>query len=86
MVGPFDTSDIGELRELLDVSSRSIAAFVDDTIAALTELIAEQRDELAQGTHAERCETVGLLLYGEPIPKARAEQRSATAWRGSLPQ
>ncbi|MFG2364139.1 hypothetical protein ACGFY3_21195 [Streptomyces mirabilis] len=79
VVGPLNTSDIGELRELLDVSSRSIAAFVNYTIAALTELIAEQRDELAQGTHAERRQTVGLLPYGEPIPKARAEQRSATA-------
>ncbi|MFE0104944.1 PucR family transcriptional regulator [Streptomyces sp. NPDC059009] len=69
------TSDIDELRALLDVSSRSIAAFVDDTIAAVTELIAEQRDELARGTHAQRRETVSLLLYGEPIPKARAEQR-----------
>lgn len=69
------TSDVGELRELLDVSCRSITAFVDDTIAAVTELIAEQRDELAQGTHAERRETVSLLLYGAPIPGARAEQR-----------
>ncbi|MFF7333525.1 PucR family transcriptional regulator [Streptomyces sp. NPDC090306] len=69
------TSDVGELRELLDTSSRSIAAFIDDTIAALSDLIAEQRDELARGTHAERRETVGLLLYGEPIPRARAEQR-----------
>ncbi|MGW3201616.1 PucR family transcriptional regulator [Streptomyces sp. NPDC001118] len=69
------TSDVDELRELLDVSCRSITTFVDDTIAAVTELIAEQRDELAQGTHAERRETVSLLLYGAPIPRARAEQR-----------
>ncbi|MFB7507387.1 PucR family transcriptional regulator [Streptomyces broussonetiae] len=69
------TADVDELRELLDVSCRSITTFVDDTIAAVTELIARQRDELAQGTHAERRETVGLLLYGAPIPPARAEQR-----------
>ena len=69
------TSDTGELRELLDVSCRSISGFVDDTIAAVTELIAREREELTHGTHAERRETVSLLLYGAPIPRARAEQR-----------
>ncbi|HEX4791171.1 MAG TPA: PucR family transcriptional regulator [Actinospica sp.] len=69
------TSDTEELRELLDVSCRSISSFVDDTIAAVTELIAREREELTHGTHAERRETVSLLLYGAPIPRARAEQR-----------
>jgi DNA-binding PucR family transcriptional regulator len=69
------TADPGELRELLDVSSRSIAAFVDDTIAGVTEQIAREREELTSGTHAERLETVSLLLDGSPIPAARAEQR-----------
>lgn len=69
------TTDAGELRELLDISCRSITTFVDDTIAAAAELIARERDELAQGTHAERRETVSLLLYGAPIPRDRAEQR-----------
>lgn len=69
------TSDAEELRELLDVSCRSISEFVDDTIAAVSELIARERNELTQGTHAERRETVSLLLDGAPIPRARAEQR-----------
>ena len=69
------TSDTEELRELLDLSCRSISAFVDDTIAAVSELIAREREELTQGTHAERRETVALLLDGAPIPRARAEQR-----------
>ncbi|NGN62728.1 PucR family transcriptional regulator [Streptomyces sp. A7024] len=69
------TSDVGELRELLDVSCRSITTFVDDTIAAVAGLIAEQRDDLAQATHAERRETVSLLLHGAPLPRDRAEQR-----------
>ena len=69
------TSDTDELRELLDVSCRSISGFVDDTIAAVSDLIAREREELTHGTHAERRETVSLLLYGAPIPRARAEQR-----------
>jgi DNA-binding PucR family transcriptional regulator len=69
------SSDTGELRELLDVSCRSIASFVDDTIGAVTELIAREREELTHGTHAERRETVSLLLDGAPIPRARAEQQ-----------
>ena len=69
------TSDPGELRELLDVSCRSISAFVDDTLAAISAQIARERDELTRGTHAERRETVSLLLDGAPIPRARAEQR-----------
>jgi DNA-binding PucR family transcriptional regulator len=69
------TSNPLELRELLDVSCRSISAFIDDTIAAISAQIARERDELTRGTHAERRETVSLLLDGAPIPRARAEQR-----------
>ena len=71
------TADPGELRELLDVSCRSISAFIDDTLAAITDQIARERAELTQGTHADRRETVSLLLDGAPILAARAEQRLA---------
>jgi len=69
------TSDPQELRELLDVSCRSISAFIDDTIAAIAAQIARERDALTHGAHAERRETVSLLLDGAPIPRARAQQR-----------
>jgi DNA-binding PucR family transcriptional regulator len=69
------TSDTDELRELVDISCRSISAFVDDTIAAVSGLIAREREELTQGTHSERREAVSLLLEGAPIPRSRAEQR-----------
>jgi DNA-binding PucR family transcriptional regulator len=69
------TADPAELRELIDISCRSIAAYVDDTIAAISAQIARERDDLTRGTHAERRETVSLLLDGAPIPRARAEQR-----------
>jgi DNA-binding PucR family transcriptional regulator len=69
------TTDPRELRELLDVSCRSIAAFVDDTVYAISAQIAQERSQLTSGTHAERREAVTLLLEGAPIPRERAEQR-----------
>jgi DNA-binding PucR family transcriptional regulator len=64
-----------ELRELLDVSCRSISAFIDDTVAAISDQMSREREALTQGTHAERREVVSLLLDGAPIPRGRAEQQ-----------
>jgi DNA-binding PucR family transcriptional regulator len=69
------TTDSRELRELVDVSCRSISAFVDDTVDAISAQVARERSQLTSGTHAERRETVTLLLEGAPIPRGRAEQR-----------
>jgi len=67
------TSDTGELRELLDVSARSITAFIDDTVAAVSQRMAAEHSELTRGAHAERRATVSLLLEGAPLARARAE-------------
>ena len=69
------TDDAEELQELLDVTSRSIFAFVDDTVAGIQELIDREREQLIRGTHAERLETVSLILEGAPITSARASAR-----------
>ncbi len=69
------TSDPDELRELLDVSCRSISAFVDDTVAAISAQMQLERDELTRGSHAERREVVSLVLDGAPITRQRAEAR-----------
>ncbi|WP_368861293.1 PucR family transcriptional regulator [Frankia sp. AgB32] len=69
------TSDPQELQAVLDVSCQSIAAFVEDTIAAVAAQIARERAALTQGTHAERREAVTLLLDGAPLSPRRAEQR-----------
>lgn len=76
------TSDAAELRELLQTCSRSISAFVDATLAGIAALIEMERDDLTHGTHAERRETVALLLDGAPIPRARAESRLGYALTG----
>ncbi len=69
------TSDPDELRELLDVSARSLFSFVDATLAGIAERMQIERDELVRGTHAERLEAVALILDGAPIGRQRAEAR-----------
>jgi DNA-binding PucR family transcriptional regulator len=67
--------DPDELSALLDVSSRSMFTFVDDTLAAIGALIQRERDELAGGALARRMETVTLVLQGAPIAEGRASAR-----------
>jgi DNA-binding PucR family transcriptional regulator len=69
------TSDPEELRELLDVTARSIFAFVDETLAGISEQIEHERQELTRGTHAQRLEVVSLILEGAPIGVERASTR-----------
>ena len=69
------SSDPAVLHEMLDVCSRSISDFIETTLGAIAAQIELERDELTRGTHAERRETVALLLDGAPIPRQRAESR-----------
>jgi DNA-binding PucR family transcriptional regulator len=69
------TDDPAELSELLDVTARSIFAFIDDTVGGIEKLIEREREQLVRGTHAERLETVNLILEGAPITAARASAR-----------
>ena len=76
------TSDPAELQEFLDVCSRSISEFIDATLSAIAAQIDLERDELTRGTHAERRETVALILDGAPIARNRAEGRLGYALTG----
>jgi len=67
------TSDPGQLRELLDLTLQSISTYLGDLAAVFSEQMAIAREELNRGTHAQRSETVALLLEGAPITRARAE-------------
>ncbi|NLG46995.1 helix-turn-helix domain-containing protein [Gordonia sp. (in: high G+C Gram-positive bacteria)] len=69
------TDDMNLLRELLEVTSRSIATFIDDTVGELTRQIDVARAELAGDNHAQRRAAVALLLEGAPIAPARAESQ-----------
>lgn len=69
------TSDPAEMRELLEVSERSITSFLSTTISALYHEIRAERDELSRGTHAKRLETVALILDGAALPRRHAEKQ-----------
>jgi DNA-binding PucR family transcriptional regulator len=69
------TSDPAQLAELLDVTARSIFAYVDGSIAAIAEQLEAERERLTRGSHAERLEVVTLLLEGAPISADRAAAR-----------
>ncbi|OBK91187.1 PucR family transcriptional regulator [Mycolicibacter sinensis] len=69
------TRDADELRELLDVTSRSLTSFIDATIAGIGSQMQLEREALTRGTHAERRETVALILDGAAITRQRAESR-----------
>lgn len=76
------TQDPAELAELLDVSAASIFAFVDETLAGISEQIEREREQLTRGTHAERLEVVTLVLEGAPISAQRAATRLGYALDG----
>ncbi|HEX4393567.1 MAG TPA: PucR family transcriptional regulator [Mycobacterium sp.] len=69
------TSDQDELHELLDVSARSIASFIDQTVVGIYRQLQVEREALTRGTHAEHREIVALILDGAPITRQHAENR-----------
>ncbi|WP_338090919.1 PucR family transcriptional regulator [Planosporangium thailandense] len=69
------TRDPDELREVLDVTAGSIAAFIESTIAALALRMQRERDELVLDLQAERREAVALVLSGAPITADQASRR-----------
>jgi DNA-binding PucR family transcriptional regulator len=69
------TSDADELRELLDLSARSLASFIDETVSAVCHQIRIERNELTRGTHAQRRQTIALIIDGAPIIPKHIEDR-----------
>jgi DNA-binding PucR family transcriptional regulator len=63
------------LRQVLAAGSTSVAGFVDDMVAALSEQLRRERAELARSSHARRFEVVSLILDSAPITAARASTR-----------
>lgn len=69
------TTDPQQLHEFLTVVSRSVFAYVDDTLASLYEMIRRERSQLTDATHVARLEVVALILEGAPISLRRASER-----------
>ena len=66
------TSDRDELRELLDVSARSLFGFVDATLAGIAEQIQIERDELTRGIAR------GAARSRRADPRRSADQQTAS--------
>jgi len=66
------SSDPAVLRQALAAGSESVAGFVEDMVAVLSEQLRRERAELARSSHARRFEVVSLLLDSAPITTARA--------------
>ena len=66
------SQDPAALRQALEGGSRSLAGFIDDTVAALSEQLRRERADLARGSHARRFEVVSLILDSAPITTGRA--------------
>ena len=66
------SQDPAALRQALEAGSRSLAGFIDDTVAALSEQLRRERADLARGSHARRFEVVSLVLDSAPITTGRA--------------
>lgn len=69
------TSDPDEMRELFDVSERSITSFLGATVSGIHRQMTIERNELIRGTHAERRHVVALILDGAPIPLEHAQDQ-----------
>jgi DNA-binding PucR family transcriptional regulator len=66
------SADPAVLRQALAAGSESVAGFVDDMVAALSEQLRRERAELARSSHARRFEVVSLLLDSAPITAGHA--------------
>lgn len=71
------TDDPRLLHELLAYSAQSIFRYVDATMASISALVERERESLTQNTHAQRLETVLLVLDGAPIEIDVANRRLA---------
>jgi DNA-binding PucR family transcriptional regulator len=66
------SQDLVVLGQALQAGSRSVAGFVDDMVATLSEQLRRERAELARSSHARRFEVVSLILESAPITTGRA--------------
>jgi len=66
------SADPAVLRQVLAAGSESVAGFVDDMVAALSEQLRRERAELARSSHARRFEVVSLILDSAPITTVQA--------------
>lgn len=69
------TSDPHDLQALLDVSARSIAAFIDANTDQLAAVMKAERIERQRGTYADRKDLVAQIIEGANVPLPLASQK-----------
>lgn len=69
------TSNPAEQRELLEAVSQSMFAFVDDSLAAIQEVMNRERADLRDPRRADRLEVIHLIREDASIPEQRAGAR-----------
>lgn len=69
------TSDPHELRELLDVSARSISAYIDATMEGIAAFMKAEREKRIRSSHVDRRELVTLILEGGAVNTQQASLR-----------
>jgi DNA-binding PucR family transcriptional regulator len=69
------SGDPDQIRQMLDLSARSIFTFVDETLATIHEAMEHERSQVTSRTHTERMEIVNLILEHAPITVERASRR-----------
>jgi DNA-binding PucR family transcriptional regulator len=77
------TSDLDELRQLLDLAFRAASDFVDETVAGLTTQMQLEYAELTQHKTARRLKLIELILNGADIDPEQAEQQLGLSFDGS---
>ncbi|MDE1998138.1 MAG: PucR family transcriptional regulator [Burkholderiales bacterium] len=69
------TSEPAELRELLEVSARSISDYIDGTMSQIAEFMRNEREHLMRGTHVDRRDLVSRIMEGASLDERQAGQR-----------
>ena len=69
------TSDPHDLQALLDVSARSIAAFIDANTDQLAAVMKAEREERQRGTYADRRNLVAQIIEGANVPLPLTNQK-----------
>ncbi|MDR6117339.1 DNA-binding PucR family transcriptional regulator [Aeromicrobium sp. SORGH_AS981] len=69
------TDDPAELQILLETATWSMSSFVERTVAAVDDLMATEREDVARAGRAEVRQAVELVLSGAEITAGRAESR-----------
>ena len=77
------SEDVATLQQALDVSARSIEAFVEGTVSGIREQIDREREGLQRGAVAQRLEVVSLISRVRRSGPSSRAGACPTSWRAA---